>query len=151
MQCRSLRESSWHPWSVYLSSTILVAAWVGGAAYFKAMDSMADKKSHWDIWSWSCHQRNKRIITHHGRIPFNTLCIENVSCHRFSPAICANVRCSVPDVHICYGCCSSADRNNQHRSVHSITARREDEEHFRRLWMDQKGLSAILAHNQGHN
>lgn len=74
-----MRESLWHIWSVYLTSALLVATWIAALVYFKVVDSQGNKKTHWDIWSWSCRRKGSHISSHHGKIPFDSLCVENVS------------------------------------------------------------------------
>ncbi len=69
-----MRESRVHALSVYLSSALVVAAWVAALVYFKVVDSQGEKKGHWDLWSWTCNRKSQR-----GNIPWAAMCIENVS------------------------------------------------------------------------
>lgn len=73
-QCQSARRGASHVWAVYLSSSLLLVAWIAALVYFKVVDSMGDKKKNWDLWSWSCHKRS----TKDGDVAWNALCIENV-------------------------------------------------------------------------
>ncbi|KIW22955.1 hypothetical protein, variant [Cladophialophora immunda] len=71
--CQSARRGASHVWAVYLSSSLLLSAWIAALVYFKVVDSMGDKKKNWDLWSWSCHKRS----TKDGDVAWNALCIEN--------------------------------------------------------------------------
>lgn len=73
-QCQSVRRGAPHVWTVYLSSNLLLAAWIAALVYFKVVDSMGDKKTNWDLWSWSCHKRS----TKGGEVAWSALCVENV-------------------------------------------------------------------------
>ncbi|KIW21666.1 hypothetical protein PV08_02246 [Exophiala spinifera] len=72
--CQSARSGAIYIWSVYLSSSLLLAAWIAALAYFRAIDSMGDKKTSWDIWSWSCNKRSAKGDA----VTWNALCVKNV-------------------------------------------------------------------------
>ncbi|KAH7246777.1 hypothetical protein BKA59DRAFT_455805 [Fusarium tricinctum] len=70
---RGLRQARWHSIATYFSSSVLIVVWIGGLVYFKLADTMATKKSIWDIWSWSC----KRKSAKNPDIPWATMCTTN--------------------------------------------------------------------------
>jgi hypothetical protein len=74
-QCQSARKGAIHVWAVYLSSILMLAAWIAAAVYFKIVDSAGAKKKNWDLWSWTCRKRAEKD----GDVAWNALCVENVS------------------------------------------------------------------------
>lgn len=74
LQCISIRQSVVHTWGAYLSSILLILAWLAAVIYFKLVGSAGKDKKNWDIWSWSCHPKETTDV----HIPWKALCVENV-------------------------------------------------------------------------
>ncbi|EWC45498.1 hypothetical protein DRE_00897 [Drechslerella stenobrocha 248] len=66
-----IRYGMWHIGSVYCSSAVSIAAWIGALVYFRVANSQGTARSNWDIWSYTCY--NKSRI---GSVPWAALCIE---------------------------------------------------------------------------
>ncbi|KAJ4030269.1 hypothetical protein NW761_011938 [Fusarium oxysporum] len=71
---REIRQARWHSIATYCSSSVLILVWIGGLIYFKLANTMAEKKSMWDIWSWSC----KRKSADNPDIPWARMCTTNI-------------------------------------------------------------------------
>ncbi|KIV92140.1 hypothetical protein PV10_06602 [Exophiala mesophila] len=71
--CISIRQSVVHTWGAYLSSIVLIMAWLAAVVYFKVVGNAGKSKKNWDIWTWSCHPKE----TSDAHIPWKGLCVEN--------------------------------------------------------------------------
>ncbi|KAF3910613.1 hypothetical protein ABW21_db0203984 [Orbilia brochopaga] len=70
-----IRDGFLHVISVYLTSIVFIAAWIGALIYFRIDYSQGESKSRWDMWAYTCQNKAKTG----GNIPWNALCIQMVS------------------------------------------------------------------------
>ncbi|KAK6537862.1 hypothetical protein TWF694_010762 [Orbilia ellipsospora] len=67
-----IHDNIWRVLCIYFSSIIFIAAWIGALVYFKLVHSQGAKRTRWDVWTWTCQNRD---VTN-AKIPWKSLCIE---------------------------------------------------------------------------
>lgn len=66
-----IRDGRLHVFSVYLSSTVFMAAWIASVVFFRVSSSQGSKRNTWDLWSYTCYNKSRT-----GNVPWSGLCIE---------------------------------------------------------------------------